>query len=100
MPQETDTMTGSFILPQDARLDPQPIVLHRSAVAAADGAGKPASNDARWLANPGYRTKARVFVSSTGTPAACTIRPYLRSGGATGLVGANAAQSLAGTPNY
>ncbi len=100
MPQETDSTTGNFVLSEATRADPQAPVLHRNAVAAADGTTKPAANNANWLQNPGYRGKARVFVSTTGSPTGCTIRPYLRSGGASGQVGTAAAQTLAGAPNF
>lgn len=100
MPQETDGATGNFILDEAPRADPQALVLHRNAVAAADGTTKPAANAAVWLPNPGYRAKARVFVATTGSPTTCALRPYLRSGGSGGQVGSAALQTLNGSPNF
>ncbi len=100
MPQEFDAVTGNFITQEDGRADPLPPVLHRGAVAAADGAAKPATNSAAWLVNPGNRVRARVYVSTTGSPTTATVRPYLRSGGAGGQAGTGPLQTVAGSPNY
>ena len=100
MPQEFDTQTGNMITQDDVRADPLAVALHRAAIAAADGAGKPAPGSALWAVNPGNRTRCRVFVETTGSPTGCTIRPYLRSGGSSGRAGTAALQSLAGTPNF
>ena len=100
MPQEIDGATGNFIHPQSGRVDPAGIVAYRSGVTTADGATKPAPGSALFASNPGYRQKCRVFVSSSGSPTSCTLRPYLRSGGASGQVGTGTAQTLAGSPNF
>lgn len=100
MPQETDAVTGNFILDEAARADPQAPVLHRSALSAADGTTRPSAGAGVWLPNPGYRAKARVFVTTTGSPTTCTLRPYLRSGGSGGQVGSAQLQTLNGSPNF
>jgi hypothetical protein len=93
--------TGAFQLSL-----PVPPQAHRTNVTAADGTAKPAINDARWLPNPGNRQQARVFVTTTGAPTTCTVRPYLRSGGPvvvgamTPQVGTSPIQTVAGVnPN-
>jgi len=97
MPQETDAITGNFVGDTAPRADPQPAVPYRTGIAVADGAAKPAPAGGLFLQNPGYRGKARVFVSSTGSPTTCTLRPYLLSGGQTGAL---TAVSLNGAPNF
>lgn len=100
MPQETDAATGNFIIQEDARADPVAPVLHRSAIAAADGTAKPAAGSGLWASNPGNRTRCRMFVETTGSPTGLTVRPYLRSGGAGGRVGTAGLQTANGAPNY
>ena len=100
MPQEMDTATGNFVTPQSPRADPAAVFAYRTGVSAADGATKPAPGSALFTVNPGFRQKCRVFVSTTGAPTGCTIRPYLRAGGASGQVGSAAVQTLNGTPNF
>lgn len=100
MPQEFDAGTGDVIVPQSPRADPAGIVAYRSGVTAADGTTKPAPGSVLFAGNPGYRQKCRVFVSSSGSPTSCTLRPYVRSGGSSGQVGTVAAQTLAGSPNF
>ncbi len=100
MPQETDAVTGQPLLDEAARTDPLAPAAYRAGVSAADGTAKPAPGSALFAANPGYRTTCRVFVETTGSPTTCTIRPYLRSGGAAGHVGAGQLQTLNGSPNF
>ena len=100
MPQEFDAQTGNIITQQEPRADPLAPAAHRAAVATADGTAKPAPAAGLWAQNPGNRSRCRVFVETTGQPASCTVRPYLRCGGATGHVGAAALQTLNGSPNY
>jgi hypothetical protein len=100
MPQEFDGATGNAIVPHSLRADPAGIVAYRSGITAADGATKPAPGSALFATNPGYRQKCRVFVSSSGSPTSCTLRPYVRSGGTVGQVGSGATQTLAGSPNF
>ena len=80
--------------------EPQAPLVHRSAVAVADGTSKPAATSALFLANPGGYMTARVFVSTTGSPTTCTLRPYLRCGGTVGQVNASALQTFNGSPNF
>ncbi|HLZ69571.1 MAG TPA: hypothetical protein VKV26_06620 [Dehalococcoidia bacterium] len=100
MPQEIDGATGNLIVPQSARADPAGMLAYRGGISAADGTTKPAAGSALFAQNPGYRQKCRVFVTSTGSPTSCTLRPYVRSGGTSGQVGTGAAQTLAGAPNF
>ena len=100
MPQETDSSTGNLITQNEARADPLAPVAYRSGITSADGASKPAAGSALFAANPGYRSICRVFVETTGSPTACTLRPYLRSGGASGHVATGPLQTLNGSPNY
>jgi len=100
MPQETDAATGNFILEETVRSDPLLPVLYRTGVTAADGTTKPAPGSGLFAANPGYRQTCRVFVSTSGSPTTCTIRPYVRSGGSAGQVGTAALQTLNAAPNF
>jgi hypothetical protein len=100
VPQETDTATGNFVLQESPREDPQAPLLHRNALSVADGTSKPSAGAGVWLPNPGFRKKARVFVTTTGSPTTCTLRPYLRSGGSGGQVGSAVLQTLNGSPNF
>ncbi|GEM_PF-2144262 len=100
MPQEIDSATGNFIVSQSGRADPTGVAAYRSGISTADGTTKPAAGSALFAQNPGYRQKCRVFVSSSGSPTSCTLRPYLRSGGTSGQVGTGAAQTLNGSPNF
>ena len=100
MPQEFDPQTGNIVTQEDARADPLPPLLHRSAIAVADGQVKPQPPSPLFAPNPGGRARCAVFVTSSGSPSACSLRPYLRSGGPAGQVGKLSLQSLNGPPDF
>jgi hypothetical protein len=100
VPEEFDATTGNMLLQEAPRSDPGAIVNYRAGVASADGTTKPAANSTLWLANPGFRARARVFVETAGSPTACTVRPYLRCGGVSGHVATASVFTLNGAPNY
>lgn len=86
--------------------NPNPVVYRAAGgtypvVSAADGTSKPAANSTTiWLTNPGgMAEKARIFITTTGSPTA-TFTPYVRSGGSSGQVGTLAVQTLNGTPGF
>ncbi|MHB8575369.1 MAG: hypothetical protein ACYDCQ_08560 [Dehalococcoidia bacterium] len=100
MPQEYDAATGNAVLQEAPRSDPGAVVNYRSGVSAADGTAKPAPGSTLWIGNPGFRGRARVFVETTGSPAACTVRAYLRCGGVAGHSGTASVFAINGSPNY
>jgi len=82
------------------RIFPDAPVVHRNALTAVDSPTEPATlGSGLWAANPGGRINCRVFISTGGTakPTTYSTRPYLRSGGATGVMAGAAAVLTQGT---
>lgn len=74
------------------------VASYRASVTSADGTAAPANNSALFVANPGDFGTARIYYTLTGTTPTATFRPYVRNGGATGIVGGLASVASSSLP--